>query len=423
MTDLDALPEILRLHPAGEHLYEGEPEHGGDHRNVVFGGQILAQMILAAHLDRNADRVDAKEVKSIHTIFARAGDYTQPIQYDVERMHDGRTLGSDTVTFSQNGKIMSRGLILWSADEPDLIRHVEAVEMPDVPGPEEISNSYSGLVFPGAEARIVDDIDVWSAEQPVGPALQNVWTRFDSTYSPVVNQAILSWATDGWLIGTSMLPHAEVHQTMAHRTISTGVVSHSLNFHDRFDADEWLLLANESIWAGRGRTYGRCNIWTATVASSATTRRTTWSVASPTTRITPATTTGSCRAGGRLHGRPLATGGRSGQRLPVGLSTLGEGHRTLGGVRVLLLPPEKVLTDVDRLLVLHTRHVPEHLQLARHGRRRVESDDVRELECPRKGVARSHHLLDQAQSLGPDRVELDLASHQASCRELPRGPP
>lgn len=35
-----------------------------------------------------------------------------------------------------------------------------------------------------------------------------------------------------------------------------------LNFHDRFRSDEWLLLANESIWAGRGRTHGRCTVWT-----------------------------------------------------------------------------------------------------------------------------------------------------------------
>ena len=77
------------------------------------------------------------------------------------------------------------------------------------------------------------------------------------------NQAVLSWTTDGWLIGTAMLPHARIDQDQAHRTISTGVIGHTVNFHDRFRADEWLLLANESIWAGRGRTHGRCTIWTA----------------------------------------------------------------------------------------------------------------------------------------------------------------
>ena len=189
MKDVSDLPPMLQLHPVGEHLYEGEPEHGGDHRNVVFGGQILAQMIVAAHLDRNEDRQDDKEVKSIHAIFARAGDYTQPIQYQVERMHDGRTLGSDTVTFSQNGKIMSRGLILWSTDEPDLIRHVESVEMPNVPGPDERERrAPDGLVFPGAEARIVDDIDVWSADQPVGPGASK-------TCGPASTRPTRRWST------------------------------------------------------------------------------------------------------------------------------------------------------------------------------------------------------------------------------------
>ena len=93
--------------------------------------------------------------------------------------------------------------------------------------------------------------------------MQHVWTRFETPFeSPVVNQAILSWATDGYLIGTAMLPHEGYNEGHAHKTISTGVVSHTVNFHDRFDASQWLLLANESVWAGRGRTHGRCNIWT-----------------------------------------------------------------------------------------------------------------------------------------------------------------
>lgn len=261
-VDVTSLPPLLQLHQVGDHLYEGKPEHGGAVRNVVFGGQILAQMIMAAHLDRNADRVDDKEVKSIHAIFARAGDYGQPIQYEVERMHDGRTLGSDTVTFSQGGRIMSRGLILWSKDEPDLIRHTAQVEMPDVAGPDDPGNRPDSRVFPGAKGLIVGGINTWSDDEPLRPPVQCIWTAYDRDYSPVVDQAILSWATDGWLIGTAMLPHAGHNEGHAHKTISTGVISHTVNFHDRFRADEWLLLANESIWAGRGRTHGRCNIWT-----------------------------------------------------------------------------------------------------------------------------------------------------------------
>ena len=107
-----------------------ETEAGG---TMVFGGQILAQMIVAAHLDRGDDCDDAgdvKDCKSIHAVFARAGDPAEPVEYLVDRMHEGRSLASDTVTFSQNGTIRARALILWSADEPDLFRHTAAVAQP-----------------------------------------------------------------------------------------------------------------------------------------------------------------------------------------------------------------------------------------------------------------------------------------------------
>jgi len=257
------LPAMLDLEQVGDHRFAGMPEHTGEHRNVVFGGQILAQMIMAAHRDRSVERANDKEVKSIHAVFARAGDYSAPIEYEVERMHDGRTIGSDTVTFAQGGKIMSRGIILWSADEPDLIRHTANVEMPVVSEPDDPGNRPDGRVFPGAEGRIVDGINTWSDDEPLRDAEQHVWTRFEPAFTdPVVNQAILSWATDGFLIGTAMLPHAGYNEAHAHKTISTGVVSHTINYHDRFAASEWLLLAHESVWAGRGRTHGHANVWT-----------------------------------------------------------------------------------------------------------------------------------------------------------------
>jgi acyl-CoA thioesterase II len=109
---------------------------------------------------------------------------------------------------------------------------------------------------------VVGGVQTASDDQPEVPPLLNLWTRFSGSYQQVVAQAILSWATDGYLIGTSMLPHKNYNEGQAHRTISTGVLSHTINFHERFEADQWLLFAHESVWAGRGRTHGRCTIWT-----------------------------------------------------------------------------------------------------------------------------------------------------------------
>jgi len=58
------------------------------------------------------------------------------------------------------------------------------------------------------------------------------------------------------------LPHAGVGQNMAHRNIATGVVSHTLTFHEAVPVGEWLLLAHESPYAGRGASYGRAHVFT-----------------------------------------------------------------------------------------------------------------------------------------------------------------
>ena len=117
----------------------------------MFGGQILAQMIMASHLDRSLERPNEMEVKSIHAVFARAGDYSAPIEYEVDSMHAGRSLGSDTVTFAQDGKVMSRGLLLWSRDEPDLIRHTANVSMPSVAPPDDPRGRPDVACVPGRD--------------------------------------------------------------------------------------------------------------------------------------------------------------------------------------------------------------------------------------------------------------------------------
>jgi acyl-CoA thioesterase II len=251
-----ALPEAFRLRPDGEHRYVASSIGDPAAFDVVYGGQLLAQVILAA-----ARTAPDKEVKSVHTIFARGGTLTKPVEIEVDPMHDGRTLGSATVTVRQGDRLCARSLVLLHADEPDLIRH--QVPMPDVAGPEQSPESaVRGLVAPGTEVRVVGGVDTWDPDAPVGPAELFVWVRLPGEPGDLATaQALLSYATDGFLIGTAMRPHAGLGQNMAHRAVSTGVVSHTLSFHEPFEPGQWLLIAHESPYAGRGRTYGRAHVF------------------------------------------------------------------------------------------------------------------------------------------------------------------
>jgi acyl-CoA thioesterase II len=90
------------------------------------------------------------------------------------------------------------------------------------------------------------------------------WHRFGkSLSSPAANQAVVAWATCGEIIGLAMRPHRDqVHIQDAHRTLSTGVIGHTVHFTERFDVSEWLLIVTEATKAATGRVYGAGRIYT-----------------------------------------------------------------------------------------------------------------------------------------------------------------
>ena len=222
-----------------------------------------------------------KDVRSVHTVFARAGTYTKPIELDVDSMHAGRTWASDTVTATQDGRLLSRSIILLNTVDEDLMRHEP--EMPEgVPGFEDLE-SQQGQAFPGSEVRPVP------GEQTLrGVPVEMAWLRFGQHLdSPAANQAVLAWATCGNIIGLGMRPHrSTVRIQDAHHTVSTGVIGHTLHYTERFDASAWLLMVTEAEKTGSGRVYGggRCSPLTA--SSWPRFSRTRWP-SWPTWRLTP----------------------------------------------------------------------------------------------------------------------------------------
>jgi acyl-CoA thioesterase-2 len=109
--------------------------------------------------------------------------------------------------------------------------------------------------------RIAGDADITDPER-TGPPDLDVWTRFvGAPHDAAMSQALLAYATDGFLIGTAMRPHEGVGQAQAHVTLSTGVLSHTLTFHEPLYAGDWMLLSHHSPYAGHGRCYGRADVF------------------------------------------------------------------------------------------------------------------------------------------------------------------
>jgi hypothetical protein len=147
--------------------------------------------------------------------------------------------------------------MLMDSGADDVIRG--AVEMPDVPGPYE-SVPFDMSVI-GRDLRIVDG--AYSPDPDlVGPAVIYAWVRFrDNPADLALRRALVTQAMPHWTVAAAMRPHPGVGQADAHLSLSTGIMSLAVAFHDDVPLDEWFLYANPAIWAGRGLVQGQGTVF------------------------------------------------------------------------------------------------------------------------------------------------------------------
>jgi uncharacterized protein (DUF427 family)/acyl-CoA thioesterase len=249
--DAGDLLRLLDVQPDGPQHFVGAPYE--TKRNVVEGGQLLGQAIVAA-----AKTVPSQRVSSASMIFSKAAAFDAPVDLDVDVLRGGRTFSTIEVRASQDGQLRSAGLLLLDAGAPDVIH--DAVPVPDVPGPAAAVPLDMGVT--GRDLRVVD-----GAYDPdpsrVGPPEIYVWCRFhDAPAEPYLHAALLAQSTTHWTIAAAMLPHEGFGEADAHVTLSTGIMSIALAFHDEVDVSEWLLYANRAIYAGRGLAQGEGRVHT-----------------------------------------------------------------------------------------------------------------------------------------------------------------
>jgi acyl-CoA thioesterase-2 len=221
-------------------------------RNVVEGGQLLAQSIVAA-----SKAVPGQRVVSAHATFPKAASFNDSIAAAVDVLRRGRTFSTVSVRSTQNGVLVSPTTLLMDSGAPDVFRDV--MPMPAVPGPYE-SEPYEMRVT-GRDLRIVDG--AYSPDpNRVGPPEIYAWMRFrDSPDELYLRQALVTQATSHWTIAAAMLPHPGFGEAQAHETLSTGIMSVTINFHDDAPVDQWFLYVNRAIWAGQGLAQGQGTVF------------------------------------------------------------------------------------------------------------------------------------------------------------------
>jgi len=243
---------LIDVEPAGPGRFLGPP-WPKTRRNVVEGGQLLAQAIVAA-----SKAIPTQRVTSATMIFSKAASFDDPLDVTVDVARAGRTFSTVEVRISQTEQLRSIGVLLMDAGAPDVVR--AAVAMPDVPGPYEAVSLDMGVT--GRELRVVDGAYDPDPDR-VGPPEIYTWVRFrDAPAEPYLHAALLAQSTTHWTIAAALRPHAGFGERDAHVTLSTGIMATTLALLDDVDVSEWLLYANPAVYAGRGLAQGEGRVFT-----------------------------------------------------------------------------------------------------------------------------------------------------------------
>jgi acyl-CoA thioesterase-2 len=231
----------------------------------VFGGQVLAQSLVAAQRTVDPNR----PVHSLHGYFLRAGDGAESITFAVERLRDGRSFSARRVHALQFGRpILS---MIASFQEPAAgIDH--AMPMPDVPPPDglrSLADYYEDVdTEPARYWQRKRPMDLRPIQQPIHmqPAeratRQAVWMRAVGPLpdDPTLHAAVLAYASDYTLLEPSLRAHGLSWSDPGLRVAS---LDHAMWWHRPARCDEWLLYVQESPSASGARGLGLGRIYRA----------------------------------------------------------------------------------------------------------------------------------------------------------------
>ncbi|MFT3799247.1 acyl-CoA thioesterase [Microbacterium sp.] len=253
---LDLSPRAART---TEDIFTGhsQPMPGGR----VFGGQVLAQAIIAADRTTTDDRVP----HSMHGYFLRPGDSGDGITFSVDRIHDGRSFSTRRTQAFQQGVPIFSMIASFEREDPGLDHQLSMPE--GVLSPEEaIARSVTVSQHPlsrrvlsaGPIELVHADGAIYDAVPDPHAPVQNVWMRVRRPIGddPALHRAVLAYMSDMTIQEPVLRAHGVAWSTPGLKLAS---LDHAMWWHRPARADQWLLYAQSSPSArgGRGLSTGR----------------------------------------------------------------------------------------------------------------------------------------------------------------------
>lgn len=269
MTDPTAtLLNLLDIERLEDTLFRGTGA-GGETSKRIFGGQVVAQALVAASHTVDASR----PCHSLHAYFMRPGDPNRPVIFEVDPARDGGSFTTRRVVAIQAGRQILNLSASFHVEEPGL-SHQHT--LPDVPPPEALEtrealkealaaqahpDRRADILRPSAvEIRPVAPIDYLNPEPTTDS--HAAWFRLARDPGPLEDwqdRAALAYASDMMLLWSALRPHGESGYS---GRVMTASLDHALWFHARPKFADWHLYVMESPWSGGARGLTRGQIFT-----------------------------------------------------------------------------------------------------------------------------------------------------------------
>lgn len=265
-SPMENLLATLDLEKLEENLFRGTSPQVGWQR--VFGGQVIAQALMAAQRTVDADRF----IHSLHAYFMRPGDPLVPIIYQVDRIRDGASFATRRIVAIQHGHAIFAMSASFQMEEGGF-DHQSPI--PNVPQPEslmseaQLQEAFLANAPPAIrkywenkrpiEIRPVS-LTHYISREKLEPK-QDIWVRAvgavpdDRHYQA----AVLAYLSDMTLLDTSLYAHGT---TIFDPTIQVASLDHAMWFHRPCKLEDWLLYTQDSPSASGARGLTRGNLFT-----------------------------------------------------------------------------------------------------------------------------------------------------------------
>ncbi len=257
-----ALADLVRrlsLEPKGSDVFTGTSDPAPNGR--IFGGLVFAQALRAAQAT-----VDERLPHSAHAYFLRPGDPERPIDYEVDRIRDGRSFTTRRVVARQDDEAIFNLSVSFHVEEPGPQRQIDAPVPEEISGePYEVGLSRAirslgfdippeKIGFRALEILVEGGLDMVEAP-PRDPELR-CWirTRGRLPEDPSMHAALLAYASDLTIMISAFHP-------LDFGVMSPGVRSASLDhaiwLHEPFRLDDWIYAVQDGPVVSRSRGMGR----------------------------------------------------------------------------------------------------------------------------------------------------------------------